>query len=58
MMSQCTGYQYADGGTFQAVELPSKQNGLALVLLVPKKVDGLGALEGSLAAGRLAGWPG
>lgn len=41
---------------FQAVSLPYKGRSLSMVVLLPKAVDGLPALEKQLAAGELAGW--
>jgi serpin B len=45
---------YLDGGDFQALELPYAGNDLAMLILLPKKVDGLAEFERSLTAGSLA----
>jgi serpin B len=56
MMAQTGSFRYLDGGTFQAVEMPYHGNERAMVVLLPKQVDGLGALEASLTEENLAGW--
>jgi serpin B len=56
MMHQAGRFPYLDGGTFQALELPYAGDALSMVVLLPKEVDGLAALEESLSAARLAGW--
>ena len=43
MMKQSGRFRYDDGGSFQALELPYKGNTLAMVILLPKAKDGLGA---------------
>jgi serpin B len=45
---------YHDGGTFQMLELPYKGGELSMVVLLPKKTDGLAALEKALTEDRLA----
>lgn len=49
-------YPGLDGATF--VELPYKGGDLAMVVLAPRSVDGLAALERSLTPERLADWLG
>jgi len=56
MMAQTGSYLYLDGGTFQAVELPYEGDRLAMVVVLPRKNDGLGGLEASLTAANLSGW--
>jgi serpin B len=51
-------YRYADGGTFQALELPYKGNDLSMLVLLPGKVDGLADLEQKLSARGLQDWLG
>ena len=42
----------------QVLEMPYAGKELSMVVLLPKKVDGLGELEKSLTADKLAGWLG
>jgi serpin B len=58
LMHQTGHFQYHDGGTFQALELPYRGRELSLLVLLPKRVDGLAALEGRLTAANLAAWLG
>ena len=57
-MHQTGHYGYLDGAGFQALELPYAGDALSMVVLLPKKVDGLADLEKELTAGKLAGWVG
>jgi serpin B len=47
-------FKYLDGGSFQALELPYAGRHLAMLVLLPKKLDGLAALEETLTADTLA----
>ena len=58
LMHQTGEYGYLDGGTFQALELPYTKGDLSMVVLLPKKVDGLADLEKDLTADKVAGWVG
>ena len=58
LMHQTGEYGYLDGGSFQALELPYAGNDLSMVVLLPKKIDGLAGLEKELTADKLAGWVG
>jgi serpin B len=58
MMVQSETFRYLDGGLFQMLELPYDRNARAMVVLLPKDVDGLGALESSLNEKNLAAWLG
>jgi len=58
MMNRTGGYSYYDGGSFQELELPYKGGELAMVVLLPKKIDGLPALEKSFTAAALTSWLG
>lgn len=49
-------YRYCDGGTFQGLELPYQGGELSMVILLPRQIDGLPALEGSFTAETLTGW--
>ncbi|HVS35535.1 MAG TPA: serpin family protein, partial [Gemmataceae bacterium] len=58
LMRQKARFGYFDGGSFQALEMPYKNGDLSMVVLLPKKVDGLADLEKDLSADKLAGWIG
>jgi serpin B len=58
LMNQTGNFNYLDGNTFQALELPYVGKDLSMVVLLPKKVDGLADFEKSLTADKLAGWLG
>ena len=58
MMRQTATFRYCDGGTFQVLELPYVGNDLAMVVLLPKKIDGLAALEKDLSPENLTLWLG
>jgi serpin B len=49
-------FKYFDGGSFQALEMPYKGKELSMVVLLPKKIDGLGELEKTLTAAAVAEW--
>jgi serpin B len=56
MMRQQVHFQYLDGGGFQALQMPYKADELAMLVLLPKQIAGLDALEESLTAEKLAEW--
>ena len=56
MMHRTGDYRFLDGGTFQALEMPYKGNEMSMLVLLPKKIDGLADLEKSLTADKLADW--
>jgi serpin B len=53
MMNQVERFRYADLGAFQALELPYKGESLAMVIVLPKAMDGLAGIEQSLTAAGL-----
>ncbi len=58
LMSQKGKFGYFDGGSFQALEMPYANGDLSMVVLLPKKIDGLADVEKDLTTDKLAGWIG
>jgi len=58
MMNQTEEFKYAETETFQGLELPYVDNELSMVVLLPKKIDGLGDFEKTLTAENLSQWLG
>ena len=58
MMHREGGFNYFDGGTFQALEIPYKSVEMSMIILLPKEVGGLLALEQSLTAPNAKQWLG
>jgi serpin B len=56
LMHREGGFNYLDGGTFQALEIPYKGKELSMVILLPKDRAGLPALEQSLSAEHTQQW--
>jgi serine protease inhibitor len=56
MMDRTGDVAYLDGGTFQMVGLPYTGKQLSMLVLLPKKMDGLPELEKSLTAENLMNW--
>ena len=56
LMHNSSNFEYFDGGTFQALELPYKGDALAMDVLLPKDADGLGALERMLTPAAAQAW--
>ncbi len=56
LMWQKKYYPYAENSLFQAIELPYRKGDLSMVILLPKKVDGIFEMEKSLTAEQLTGW--
>jgi serine protease inhibitor len=55
-MRQTGEYNYLDGGSFQALELPYSGKNLTMVVLLPKKADGIADFEKGFTDDKLAGW--
>jgi len=55
-MHQTGHFAYAEADDVQVLEMPYKSGRAAMVILLPKKKDGLPALEKALSAEALAGW--
>jgi serpin B len=49
-------FNHFDGGTFQMLELPYEGNEVSMLVLLPKKADGLPELEKALSGEQLAAW--
>ena len=58
MMHREDRFTYAETPDLQILELPYKNEDLSMIVLLPKKVDGLAALEKSLAVKNLNTWMG
>jgi serpin B len=56
LMHQTHHFGYVDGGSFQLLEMPYEGHQLSMVVLLPKKPDGLPALEKTLNAAAVDGW--
>ena len=55
-MSRKGTYAYAETPGLQVLELPYAGGDLSMIVLLPWKTDGIGALENELTAAHLAGW--
>jgi serpin B len=59
LMMHLTGeFNYFDGGSFQALELPYKNNQLSMIVFLPKDAFGLPIFEQSVSAVHLTQWLG
>src|SRR5262249_50247392 len=58
LMFQKGDFRYAETTALQLLEMPYVGKEVTMVVLLPKKVDGVGDLEKSLTADALAGWLG
>ncbi|MCX5669707.1 MAG: serpin family protein [Planctomycetota bacterium] len=58
LMTQWTHVGYMETKDFQLADLPYKANELSMTVLLPRKADGLKALEDKLSAKALAQWIG
>lgn len=56
LMHHSASYRYYDGGSFQMLDMAYKGDELSMIVLLPRTIDGLPALEQSLTAGALSGW--
>jgi serpin B len=58
MMHQTGKFGYMEANDIQILEMPYLNNDLSMVILLPKKVDGVKDLEKELVSDNLAGWLG
>jgi len=56
MMNQAGRFPYFENESLQALELPYKDGSLAMVVILPRKPDGLDAVEASLSVESLHSW--
>jgi serine protease inhibitor len=49
-------YAYAETPDLQMMELPYAGNDLSMLVLLPRKIDGIGVLENELSAAKLTEW--
>ena len=56
LMFQKGDFRYGKNESMQLLELPYAGNNLSMIVLLPKEVDGLPALESSLTQDNLASW--
>ncbi len=56
MMHQAERFNYLDGGTFQLLEMPYRGGAQSMLVLLPKKVDGLAEFEKTLTVKSLEAW--
>jgi serpin B len=49
LMHMTKGFNYFEGGLFQALEVPYKNKELSMIILLPKAMEGLSAFEQSLS---------
>jgi len=57
-MFQKTEFGYFEDGDLQVLDLPYAGNDLSMIVLLPRKIDGLGDLEAKLSPENLAVWTG
>jgi serpin B len=56
MMTRTGGYRYFGDATLQALELPYAGSEIGMLVILPRRVDGLKALEQSLSIEAVGGW--
>ncbi|MBM4072617.1 MAG: serpin family protein [Planctomycetes bacterium] len=58
MMQQTGDFPYFESEDMQLVQLPYEGKDVSMIVVLPRKVDGLPALEKQLTSARVAGWIG
>jgi len=56
MMNQTAEFNYMEADDFQGLELPYMNNELSMIILLPRKIDGLSSLEEKLSPEKFSGW--
>jgi len=56
LMNRQSGFNYFDGGRFQALELPYVSGELSMIVLLPRELDGLPDMERSLTPTNMRQW--
>ena len=56
MMNQTAEFNYMEADDFQGLELPYVNDELSMIILLPRKVDGLRGLEEKLVLEKFSGW--
>jgi serpin B len=56
MMNQTSNFGYTETDTAQVLEMPYVNNDLSMVVLLPKKLDGVNELEKEMTSETIAGW--
>jgi serpin B len=56
MMHQTENFGYLEDRDFQALDMPYRDSTMTMVILLPKKTDGLTSLEKSMTGEKLARW--
>ncbi|MGA3264763.1 MAG: serpin family protein [Terracidiphilus sp.] len=56
LMHRTDSFNYLNGGTFQALEIPYKSGELSMIVFLPNDISGLPALEQSLTASNMQQW--
>jgi serine protease inhibitor len=56
LMRQHARFRYLDGGAFQALELPYDAQEASMIVVLPRRADGLPDVEKTLTAARVAEW--
>lgn len=56
LMRQVRMHRYLDGDAVQVLELPYEDNEVSMIIVLPRRIDGLGDVEKALTAARVTDW--